>query len=312
MSTRSRANTRQDKTTKNQPKHSAALVFEPADTEQAFNDAKEEIDAVTELASMAVDVVAAAIIVMGAIPHIMALRSEIAELPGHIERKVDKLETYVLAVWHANALSAPPPGPERTMKKLLEEAWPLRELLLVSADALVLKGHFSREWIKPIRDGKGSEDLANDLLALYALFTREWTRIGGKTSVESTDVARAAALGAEILRGIGARVVEGPVDREKALDDRARAFTLLVNTYEECRRAIAFIRWHEGDLELIAPSPYRRGPRASGKGADVDVDVDVEPDAPPARGDEPATPNGPGARPAVSPAPSTSPTPRPA
>jgi hypothetical protein len=47
---------------------------------------------------------------------------------------------------------------------------------------------------------------------------------------------------------------------------RARAFTLLVNAYDACRQALAYLRWKEGDAESIAPSLFKKRPgRKPGK-----------------------------------------------
>jgi hypothetical protein len=37
-------------------------------------------------------------------------------------------------------------------------------------------------------------------------------------------------------------------------DMRARAFTVFTRAYDDARRAVIFLRWHEGDADSIAPS----------------------------------------------------------
>ena len=49
----------------------------------------------------------------------------------------------------------------------------------------------------------------------------------------------------------------GP-DRRAATDVRNRAFTLLVHTYEESRRAVQYLRFWEGDADDLAPSMYEK------------------------------------------------------
>ena len=41
-----------------------------------------------------------------------------------------------------------------------------------------------------------------------------------------------------------------------AIQKRLGTFTLLVNAYDQVRRAISFLRWLEEDIEEIAPSLY--------------------------------------------------------
>ena len=49
-----------------------------------------------------------------------------------------------------------------------------------------------------------------------------------------------------------------------ANDERQRAFTLLARAYDEARRAVSFIRWHEEDADTFLPSLYAgRGGRGA-------------------------------------------------
>lgn len=54
------------------------------------------------------------------------------------------------------------------------------------------------------------------------------------------------------------RVAAGPPDGGTALAAaiglRQRAFTLLASIYDEVRRAVAYLRWHENDVTDLAPS----------------------------------------------------------
>ena len=52
----------------------------------------------------------------------------------------------------------------------------------------------------------------------------------------------------------------------EATDLRSRAFTRFIVAYTEVRRAVAYLRAHEGDAESIAPRlyagrPHKRAPR---------------------------------------------------
>ena len=65
---------------------------------------------------------------------------------------------------------------------------------------------------------------------------------------------------------------------------RARALSRLVRVYEELRRMMTFLRWHQDDVHAITPSLWaNRGRR--GRARDVEPepkpsDDDVVPDAP--------------------------------
>ena len=50
----------------------------------------------------------------------------------------------------------------------------------------------------------------------------------------------------------------GPAATAAAALDRQRAFTLFARRYDELRRVVTYLRWHQGDADRIAPSLYRR------------------------------------------------------
>ncbi|MRG91766.1 hypothetical protein [Polyangium spumosum] len=252
----------------------------PRDAAFALAEVRAEVDALpeSELLPVNVDVPRAVAIVLGAAPHLAALRERfVAELPKHPIRYIDNLKNYALAAWYSHLLSLPAPGPENTVKKLLEEASPLRESLLVAAEALAHRGFFEKERVAEIRSGQGHLDTANDLVALAALFSEHWSAIEHKTAVEWAEVERAAAIGPDILVAVGER--ELPRSGEKPDDPtklRVRAFSLLAKAYDQCRRGAAYLAWGERDLDEIAPSLYSaRG--AGRRMADTEADGPAEP-----------------------------------
>src|SRR5688500_269126 len=62
-------------------------------------------------------------------------------------------------------------------------------------------------------------------------------------------------------------------------DHRKRAYTLLVRSYNEVRRVISFLRWHDGDAEDIAPSLHTAGRAA--RRSDEEAAEEPEPAAAP-------------------------------
>ncbi|WP_437601206.1 hypothetical protein WMF28_06490 [Sorangium sp. So ce590] len=166
-----------------------------------------------------------------------------------------------LAAWYAHLLALPASVGQDALKRLVDEAAPLREDLLVAAEALAHKGIVDAPRVAEIRRGQGHLDTANDLVALAALFSEGWDAVKNRTTVEWKDVERASQLGPELLVALGARQQPGlPTPKAgDAAERRARAFTLLVNAYDACRRAVSYLRWKEGDADAIAPSLFARG-----------------------------------------------------
>ncbi len=236
----------------------------PAEASAAFHEVLPEIRALRpdEVRPVNVDVPRAVTIALGAAPRIAALRAEIlAAVPRTKVESIDGLETYAFAAYYAHLVALPTPKTESEKKALLDEASPLRKDLLVAAEALAAKGLVDGALVAKIRSGTGRTDAAGDLIALASLFTSVWPRVEDKTAVTAEEVERAGSLGARLLVALSRDALPS-ANEETPGELRARTFTLLVRHYDECRRAIGYVRYHEDDADAIAPSLFARGPRA--------------------------------------------------
>jgi hypothetical protein len=245
------------------PSAESAAQSAPNAVADAFAKVEPEIAALAPeaLAPITVDVGAAVTSVLAAAPRIREHRDAIADqLPRLDLGAVDKLEVYAQAAWYTHLVHTYASGSPESAKALIDEAGRLREGLLIAAEALAHRALLDADAVARIRKGGG--DLAGDLVALAALFKECWGRISGKTAVEKHEIDRAAELGPAVLVASAARKHKsGDTDGQ-----RARAFTLLVNAYDTCRRALAYLRWKEGDADAIAPSLFRKRPgRKPGK-----------------------------------------------
>ena len=256
----------------------------------AFAQLEPEINAVPEsaLIRINVDISRTVSLVLGAAPGIRSLRSRIvAECAGFPIEQLDKLENYAFAAWYTHLLAMPASSAMSPVQPLLEEAAPLREDMLVGAESLVHFGFFDAARVAEIRKGSGHVDIASDLVALAAMYDEKWGEVGSKTAVTREVVDRAAAVGAELIVALGARLQPNgePLLAGAAATRRARAFTLFMNAYNECRRVVSFLRWNEGDAEQIAPSPYMKTRRrealaAVEAGATIAAPVSAAPETP--------------------------------
>jgi hypothetical protein len=211
-----------------------------------------------ELVAITVDIARAASIVLGAEAGIRALQPQIeAKLPEFDVGQIESLRDMALAAWYVHAAIAPEVD-EGEVKRLVSEATPLKRSMLVQADALADRGLLDAQRIAIIRAGRGSRDLANDMVALSAMFRQSWGEVEGKTAVTIEELDRAAELGTKLIFAIGARDVAPalPGIGGDAGELRVRAFSLLVNTYDQVRRAVEYLRWDAGDAQEIAPSVY--------------------------------------------------------
>ena len=197
---------------------------------------------------------------VGAIPRMVAFRAEIIEkVPQHPIELLDKLQDYGFAAWYAHMLQVPP-DPGSRIQALAKEATPLRDRLLAAAQGLAFFGFFKMAKVEEIRAGTGYLDAASDLVALVGMFREKWAEIAPKALISAEELERAERLGADIMLAEAARVQPNgePVATPELEERRLQAFTLFVNAYDACRRAIAYLRWKEGDVDEIAPSLFVR------------------------------------------------------
>lgn len=243
----------------------AAKPAVPEEAAKAFAEVEPQLAALapSDLQPITIDIPRAVAIAVGAVPHIAKLRSRAAKLPDFDIASIDRLGTYALAAWYAHLLALPQAVPS-DLARLLADAKPLRERMLLSAELLAHAGFFRQDAVTAIRAGQGNLDTANDLVALAALFTANWAQVENKSPVEWNQVEQAALLGPRILVALGIRDQPG-VKAPGAADPserRVRAFTLFVRAYDACRRAVTYLRWEEDDVDDIAPSLFaNRGPR---------------------------------------------------
>ena len=154
---------------------------------------------------------------------------------------------------------------------------------MVAAEALAHAGMIDGERLAEIKRGSGHLDLASDLVALGALFDVSWGQVEDNTFVQRAQVEEASRIGTMLLVALGTK--NHPASREspEAVDRKHRAFTLLVRAYDGARRALTYLRWHDGDVDLVAPSLYKRPKRRAAveevvEGEDAPVADDAEVD----------------------------------
>jgi hypothetical protein len=240
-----------------------------------------------EVLRVQVDVTRACAIALGAVKAIHSMKPLVAgKLPAHDVHAIDNIADYIFAAYYAHAISAPPARDVEKLQKLAEEAAPLREDLLVQAEALAHKGYFDGGKVAEIRGGTGYLDMATDLTSLSLLFRSGWTIVKDKTTVSQEEAERADVLGRELLAAVGARLQPNgeATSLDIAMDRRARAFTVFQRAYERCRQAAAYLRWDEGDAEALVPSLFTRGrsrkPVVNEPGEDLVVTTPAAPTQP--------------------------------
>jgi hypothetical protein len=237
----------------------AAKPAEPPRAEAAFELIKPEMAKLNpeSLGKINIDISQAVSITLGVLPGLVFLRPSLAKLPDFEIALFDKLETYALGAWYAHLLALPPASASNPVQPLLEEATALRARLLGDAEALAARELLDRESVQAIRSGQGNLDTANDLVALSALMGASWAKIEHKTAATAEEVHRAGDLGPLLIAALGVREHGTTATPAEAADRKVRAFTLFTTAYDQVRRAVTYLRWNEGDADLLAPSLYK-------------------------------------------------------
>jgi hypothetical protein len=259
---------------------SSSAPSAPNAAAEAFAKIEPELAALAaeELAPITVDVSAAVTAVLAAAPKILAHREEIVEqLPLHPIEQIDGLTTYAHGAWYAHLLHTYASGSPEAAKAMIDEAQKLREDLLVAAEALAHRGMLDADVVAKIRKGQGHADTANDLTTLAQVFTASWSKVGSKTAVERSEVDRAAELGPAVMVAIDVR--KHGAKSTDTEGQRARAFALLARAYDGCRRALAYLRWAEGDADTIAPSLFKKRAGRKPGSTKKEEEVEIAPEA---------------------------------
>ena len=211
--------------------------------------------AASELVPINIDLPSAITATVGRLPAIMALREDAEALVRFDIAAFDQLETYTLATAYAHTLYMGASSPPEAIVGLNERGMQLRKTLYIDAVALATRNLISGDRIGAFKANIGYKNLAFDLMALAAILRRNWDKISGRTAITADDLDQAESIGERLVSAVGSRK-KATTSISEAAAQRQRNFTLLLNAYDQVRRAVTFLRWNEGDADRIAPSLY--------------------------------------------------------
>ena len=194
--------------------------------------------------------------ILGAWPEIKALRDKVAEqLPAFDIGQLDKLEDYALALMYVQSRYALATKPPDDLVELVSEASRLRDRLFADAQALALRNLFDPRKITALRGGNGYKNLASDLLALATELEAIFPSIQAKAATTPEELQAATQMATRLTRVVGVRE-QSPTVVAALTDERLRAFTQLIKSYDDARAAVSYLRRREGDVDEIAPNLY--------------------------------------------------------
>jgi hypothetical protein len=186
---------------------------------------------------------------------VLAEQARVAkELPTVDVAALAELPSLALAVVFAASQVDRDAKSDGVIAARLAEAQPLRRKLLSSAIALAEAAVVPASQVAMIRRGRGSIDVATDLVALAALFEKHAKAIAGKAPIAKDDVEHASALGSELLATLkpaSAKKSGAPAGADAAAA-RDHLWTLLVDRHDRLRRVGT---WLFGEHEVDAKVP---------------------------------------------------------
>lgn len=217
---------------------------------------RSEIDALldTDVITPRVDVAAAALTAIGSMPLIEVHRAPVLAVFGEaggrtLDRLVPAADALMLAQAAVMASTASDLSPGA--RELAET----RDHLFVTASALIERGRVSKKALGELTGGQSYQTRVMDTMTLVTWFRGLSSEVRAHAKISDAELDRAFA----IARSFGASFSK----RDKAASgadkvgrDRVRMFTLFFRTYQRVRQMLLFIRWHEDDLDKIAPSLF--------------------------------------------------------
>jgi len=209
-----------------------------------------------DVAEVNLEIPTAVATVFGVLPKLMAYREDILkQLPGFDVVRFDKLEDYTMALSYANTVHSTATRPVDGLVELSDEGFKLRGTLQSDILALSSRSLINSASLKNYTGLTGYKNIATDLQIQGQILKDNWSQIEGKCATTMVEVEHGLKVAAHLLRLTGLKE-QSPAVVAAAAEMRKRAFTLFSRAYDDARRAIIFLRWHEEDADTIAPSLY--------------------------------------------------------
>jgi hypothetical protein len=230
----------------------------PSIYRQDFDQVKDEIAAIPEqeFLHVSLDIPATVITAQGVYPKVIALRDDfVRHLPTFNVAKVDKLETYALAMFCAQADYKAATDPPASVTELVNSAVATRAVLLADVNSLIAYNLLSPGVTSGLQGTNGHKNVMMDLGTLASILRTHAAKIAERTSVRPDELSAAEDLANKLGKILGVRE-QSPQVVAEVTRTRQAAFTLFVNTYDDVRAAVQYLRRTEGDADSIIPSLY--------------------------------------------------------
>lgn len=264
------------------PTQTAPDALDPAEAEAAFRSIERRLVKIGPGAALdatidvdaAVRTALAAAAILGE-PEVRGRILALAASGAIDQTEIDDLPVAARAAWHADrklqSVLAARPEPV-VPESLLEEAASRRTRMLeILEQSLAADKPDVARQLAVLRNGQGYLDVANDLIALAAMFDVHRNALAASSAgVLPTDAKTARKTAEQLLVLVGGA---GSAEREVWKRHRARTFALLLKVYEDVRRTGRFLFSGEGADEKFPPlvpgAPASGAPASSAPASSV-------------------------------------------
>jgi hypothetical protein len=206
---------------------------------------------------------------LAVVPVLQRFRENIVtNLKDFNSERFDHLEDYPKAFSVSNSRYLAATNPPDALPDEYEAGQKLRELLHADVTNLIARGLIHSNALKDYTGLVGFRNVGMELQLLALILKDHWQSVQGRCGTDLAELENALKLAQRLQRGAGEREFNPAIVAEYA-DIRNRLFTLFIRAYDDARRAIAYLRWEEGDADEIAPSLHiSKASGASKKKAD--------------------------------------------
>jgi hypothetical protein len=200
------------------------------------------------------DLTSAVHIAVGALNHIAGLRPQMDGLPVDVT-VIDRVGLYAHAAGYAHALFVINAEPPPEQQAVYEAALQARLRLRSDASNLALYGIVNADALDGLKGDTGHRNVGYDVLSLVAIHRAAQSRSAGRTAIAPEALEEYDVLASRLLDMVAKRETQLK-EQSDVVNQRRRAATLLIHAYDEAQRAVAFLRWKQGDADKLTPSLF--------------------------------------------------------
>ena len=194
-------------------------------------------------------------------------------LVRHTDVDAALLDQLWCLAWAVKYVAAVVTRPKDPVRALAARCRVLRREAIQVLTPLAQRGLVGGAALRDLSSARGHLDLAVDIGRLAVVLRTHWADIENKCPFVEAEIAEMEAIGVALVKARAMRSVKLETLAPSVI--LARALTLLRHRYDALRRALQYVRFYEGDAEVIAPSLHCKRRRRARKPSPVKRSLDA-------------------------------------